>query len=61
MWIQIGTWKVRTFLTQHKITVGVTDENGLFLNYDKIILLLLCKVSKGISSVILTINDQCPE
>jgi len=60
MWIQIGTWKVRTFLPQHKITVEVTDVKGLILNYDKIILLLLCKVSKGISSIS-TINDQCPE
>jgi len=61
MWIQIGTWKVRTFLPQHKITIEVTNENGLVLNYNKIILLLLYKFSKGISSMISTINDQCPE
>jgi len=61
MWIQLGTWKVRTCLPQHKITVEVTDENGLVLNYNKIILLLFYKVSKGISSMISTINDQCPE
>jgi hypothetical protein len=48
-------------LPQYNITVEVTDENGLILNYDKIILLLLCKVSKGISSMISTINYQCPE
>jgi len=43
------------------LTVEITDENSLVLNYDKIILLLLCKISKGISSMLSTINDQCPE
>jgi hypothetical protein len=61
MWIQTGVWKVRIFLPQNKINAEVTDENDLILNYDKIILLLLCKVSKGISSLISTTNDDCPE
>lgn len=58
MWIQIGVWKVRTFLPQNS---ELTDDNGLILNYDKIILLLLCKVSKGTSSMISTTNDECPD
>lgn len=49
MWIQIGAWKVRTVLPQNG---ELTDDNGLILNYDKIILLLLYKVSKGISNMI---------